>query len=184
MINSTKDVLKNKDYLYNKLNFSEISFLNENGYCLIPPKKSFWEWIGADLKEIRKIIDKLIEKEGLSAGSEGKEEFTIEKKKKLEPKANRIGNLLNKNVIMKKCATLPEIVWGSYEVIKKGELPHKSLNIILKKIVASLEKLFSNYLITYHVRPAISSNFKTISLTNSIPETAVIIQGPINKNKN
>ena len=119
MINSTKDVLKNKDYLYNKLNFSEISFLNENGYCLIPPKKSFWEWIGADLKEIRKIIDKLIEKEGLSAGSEGKEEFTIEKKKKLEPKANRIGNLLNKNVIMKKCATLPEIVWGSYEVIKK-----------------------------------------------------------------
>ena len=119
MIKSTKDVLNSKSYLSKRLDTSAINSLNENGYCLLPPKNHFWDWIGADQKEIRKIINKLIEKEGPTAGSEGKEEFTVKKNRKLEAMANRVGNLLNKNFIMKKCATLPEIVWGSYEVIKE-----------------------------------------------------------------
>ena len=41
-------------------------------------------------------MDPFLVKEGIKAGSEGKEEFTIKKSKTIEPAANRIGNLLDK----------------------------------------------------------------------------------------
>ena len=83
------------------------------------PNKNFWEWIGAEPKDLRIIVMGLIlAKEGIKAGSEGKEEFTIKKSKTIEPAANRIGNLLDKNEIIKNIATLPEIVLGAFEVIK------------------------------------------------------------------
>ena len=63
-------------------------------------------------------MDSILAKEGIKAGSEGKEEFTIKKSKTIEPAANRIGNLLDKNEIIKNIATLPEIVLGAFEVIK------------------------------------------------------------------
>ena len=118
MIKSTKEILRLKDYSSNKLDSIFIQKLKKDGYCLIPPKKSFWNWIQASPQDIRKVIDKLIKFEGIAAGSEGKEEFTVKKNKKIEPNANRIGNLLNKDFTMRKIATLPEIVWAAYEVIK------------------------------------------------------------------
>ena len=47
-----------------------------------------------------------------------KKSIQLKKKKTIEPGANRIGNLLNKNRFFINLATLPEIVWGSYLVIQ------------------------------------------------------------------
>ena len=117
MINDVSDILKTKRYLDFKLEDKHIEELEEKGFCLIPPKKKRWDWIGGDPSEIRKIVDSLLIKEGIASGSEGKEEFTIDKKKKIEEKATRLGNLLNKNKIFKKISTLPEILWGSFSII-------------------------------------------------------------------
>lgn len=117
MINSISDILRREEYTQSKLDEKYLESLQSRGYCLIPPKKDFWKWIGCEPKEIRNIVNKLLKSEGLAAGSEGKEEFTIQKNKKIEEKATRLGNLLDKNKIFRKIATLPEILWGSYNVI-------------------------------------------------------------------
>ena len=157
MIKSTKDVLNSTSYSSKKLDISTINCLNENGYCLLPPKNHYWEWIGADQKEIRKIVDKLIKQEGIKAGSEGKEEFTAKKNRKLEAMANRVGNLLNKNFIMRKCATLPEIVWGSYQIIKKDI---KLSSIIFREPM--LNSGDQELHIDWHPRKSTKDNFEDV----------------------
>ena len=82
MINSVSDILNKNCYLNFKLEDKYIEQLKENGFCLIPPKKKMWDWIGAEPLEIRGIIDNILKKEGIASGSEGKEEYTIDKKKK------------------------------------------------------------------------------------------------------
>ena len=118
MINSISDIINTKKYKDRDLRKDQKKFLAENGYLLLEPNKNFWEWIGAEPKDLRIIMDSILAKEGIKAGSEGKEEFTIKKSKTIEPAANRIGNLLDKNEIIKNIATLPEIVLGAFEVIK------------------------------------------------------------------
>ena len=118
MANKTKDILKLKEYKNNKLSSSQIKKLNNNGYLLLKPTKRIWDWIGCKPKKLRNIIDIILKNEGLKAGSEGKEENTILKKKKIEKEANRVGNLLNKSAYFTKIATLPEIVWAASKIIK------------------------------------------------------------------
>ena len=117
MINSILDILKTKHYLDHKLGDNHVQQLEENGFCLLPPDKKRWDWIGAEPDEIRKIIDSLLEKEGIAAGSEGKEEISLKINTSVEQRATRLGNLLNKNKIFRKIATLPETLWGSFSVI-------------------------------------------------------------------
>ena len=102
MIKNTLDILKNPKYGSSKFIPKYKEQLEQDGYCLLPPDNSYWEWIGAGPEKIRKIVNSLLEKEGTSAGSEGKEEFTVNKGKKIEQGAIRLGNLLNKNEIFSK----------------------------------------------------------------------------------
>ena len=101
MINNISDIVNTKIYKDRDLSKDQKKFLAKNGYLLLEPNKIFWEWIGAKPKDLRSIMDSILTKEGIKAGSEGKEEFTIKKSKTIEPAANRIGNLLDKNEILK-----------------------------------------------------------------------------------
>ena len=76
-------ILSSSEYDCHSFSEKNKEELEKNGFCLIPPKNFFWKWIGADPQEIRNIIDELIKKEGNSAGSEGKEEYTVKKNKKI-----------------------------------------------------------------------------------------------------
>tara|TARA_B100000579_G_scaffold33931_1_gene23736 strand:- start:3197 stop:4102 length:906 start_codon:yes stop_codon:yes gene_type:complete len=118
MVSSISEILKNSNYENCIFNSSYKKKLDDEGYCLLPPDKSYWDWIGSKPEEIRKVINSLINKEGFAAGSEGKEEFTIKKGKKIENGAVRLGNLLNKNKLFSKIATLPDIVLASHEIIQ------------------------------------------------------------------
>ena len=118
MASKIKEILKLKEYKNNKLSSSQIEKLNSEGYLLLKPNKKIWEWIGCKPKKLRNIIDGILKNEGLKAGSEGKEENTVLKRKKIEKEANRVGNLLNKSSYFSKVATLPEIVWAASNIIK------------------------------------------------------------------
>ena len=118
MVNKIKDILKLKEYKNNKLSSSQIKRLNSEGYLLLKPNKKIWKWIGCKPKKLRNIIDGILKSEGLKSGSEGKEENTVLKRKKIEKEANRVGKLLNKSSYFSKVATLPVIVWAASNIIK------------------------------------------------------------------
>jgi len=118
MIKNTLDIINSPKYESSKFTLKYKELLDRDGYCLLPPDKSYWEWIGANPEDIRAIINSLLNKEGISAGSEGKEEFTVNKGKKIEQGAIRLGNLLNKNKIFSKIATIPEIIQASHSIIQ------------------------------------------------------------------
>jgi len=118
MVNSILDILNSKEYIERKLSNSQINQLEEEGFILLEPKNEFWNWIGCRVDKLVNITDDLKLKEGDNAGSEGKEEIVKKNNKTLEPGADRIGNLINKSVFMRRIATLPEIVWASYLTIK------------------------------------------------------------------
>lgn len=110
--------LKKNNFIPSLINKKKLNYLSKNGYCLIKPEKNFWEWIDSSPKKIRKIIDKLLKSEGLKAGSEGKEEFTIKKNRLLEPGTNRLSNLLNKDQVFRKISTYPLFIFFAKEIIK------------------------------------------------------------------
>lgn len=117
MVHNTDIILKKKLFSTWKLNTKQKNFLDKEGYCLIEPSDNLSNWIGVDENYIRNIIDKLLKYEGLSAGAEGKEKFTIKKKKKLEEGADRLGNLLNKHIIFSKIATIPILLHAAYHIL-------------------------------------------------------------------
>ena len=118
MSNNFEEILKSKSFNSWQLLEDQRQKLDQQGFCLIEPNQLFGKWIKKDISKIRSIIDELFKKEGITAGSEGKEEFTILKNKKIENGANRLGNLLNKNSIFAKIATLPILINATYHIIK------------------------------------------------------------------
>jgi len=98
----------------------KLSKLTSNGYCLIKSNKKFWKWLDSDPGKVRNIIDKLLETEGLKAGSEGKEKFTIKKGKSIEPGTNRLSNLLNKHQVFRKMSTFPDFIYIVKKILKKN----------------------------------------------------------------
>ena len=117
MIYNTNNILKSETFNYWKLNTKQKIFLDKEGYCLIEPSDYLFNWLGVDESNIRKIINELFKFEGFGAGAEGKEEFTIKKKKKIEQGADRLGNLLNKHIIFSKIATIPVLLHAAYHII-------------------------------------------------------------------
>ena len=117
-MNHTSYLQKN-DFKPSSQNKERLKELKKNGYCLIKSKKTFWKWIDSTPKKIRNIINKLLKKEGFKAGSEGKEKFTIKKRKILEPGTNRLSNLLNKHEVFRKMSTFPDFIFFAKETIKK-----------------------------------------------------------------
>jgi hypothetical protein len=117
MSNSLKEILKSDSFSSWQLSKEEKKKLDRQGFYLVKPNQLFEKWMKKDVHQIRLVIDELIKKEGMSAGSEGKEEFTINKNKKIENGASRLGNLLNKDLIFAKIATLPILINAAHHVI-------------------------------------------------------------------
>ena len=111
--------LKKNNFTPSLLNKKKLKDLSKNGYCLIKSEKKFWEWVDSSPKKIRNVVDKLLKIEGLKAGSEGKEKFTIQKGQSLEPGTNRLSNLLNKDKVFRKISTYPDFIFFAKEIIKK-----------------------------------------------------------------
>ena len=58
MIKNTQDILNNPKYGSSKFTSIYKEQLEQDGYCLLPPDNSYWEWIGAGPEKIRKIWPK------------------------------------------------------------------------------------------------------------------------------
>ena len=157
MVKSITDILNSNNFDSKKLSEIQINHLEDKGYLLLEPKKHFWDWIGCNPKELRKVIDNIKLKEGDKAGSEGKEENTVLRNKTIEPGANRVGNLLDKSEYMKKIATLPEILWSSYLTIK-GEIKLSSVLFREPKKDSGDQQLH----IDWKPRKNIKENFKVV----------------------
>lgn len=117
-INSIKHILKQKKFLDNKITLKQKNFLEKNGYLIIKDTKSFWKDIGTTPSQLNKILDQLIKKEGILAGSEGKEKIVKNSKKSIEEGAIRVSNLINKKEIFRRIATCPKIVNSLFAVLK------------------------------------------------------------------
>ncbi len=89
-----KKQLKNKGYIV----FKSIPFMKDN------------------VRLMRSITKKLINKEGHKGGWEGKEKF-YKKGKHFEKGTSRLGNLINKHKIFSKLIEVPEILKAAHEVI-------------------------------------------------------------------
>ena len=121
-INNIKDVFKTLGVERSALSEDQRLFLNNNGYLILPPTK----FILANLKIMNDITNKLIKLEGDKGGWEGKEKYYKEGKP-FEVNCDRLGNLIEKDLIFGKLILIPEILSAAYEVIK-DELKVGGLN--------------------------------------------------------
>jgi hypothetical protein len=122
-VDNTKDLFNNLKINENTLSRNQKNFINENGFLVLPPP----EFIKKNLKKLNKISSELINLEGIKGGWEGKEE-NYKEGKPFEPNADRLGNLIEKNLIFAELITIPEILAASHEVIK-GDLKVGGLNL-------------------------------------------------------
>lgn len=122
MIKSTLAAFKNLEINNNTLSRDQKKFLKNQGYLILKPSK----FVSENLNKIRKTIDKLILEEGDRGGWEGKEKF-YKKGKKFEKNCDRLGNLVDKNLIFGKLILIPEVLAAAYEVIQ-GDLKVGGLN--------------------------------------------------------
>tara|TARA_B100001057_G_scaffold494572_1_gene591431 strand:- start:3437 stop:4339 length:903 start_codon:yes stop_codon:yes gene_type:complete len=122
-VENTKDLLNNLKINEDTLSRNQKNFINENGFLVLPPP----EFIKKNLKKLNKITSELINFEGIKGGWEGKEE-NYKEGKPFEPNADRLGNLIEKNLIFAELITIPEILAASHEVIK-GDLKVGGLNL-------------------------------------------------------
>ena len=112
-IKNTEDLFKRLNITKNTLTNDQKTFISENGYLIIPPSK----FLNENLSLLRKITSDLIVKEGDKGGWEGKEQY-YKKGKYFETNADRLGNLIEKDLIFGKLILIPEILAAAYEVIK------------------------------------------------------------------
>ena len=120
MINNINDILKQKNYSAFKVAPEQKKFLKKNGYLIIENNKSFWKSLGKYInpKKIKKILENLQKKEGIYAGSEGKEKIVRKNKRPIEEGAIRVSNLINKNKVFRNIAKHPLIVNYLHEILK------------------------------------------------------------------
>ena len=100
--------------------------LDKQGFCVFEKKKKILEWLGCDIKYLRKKIDELIKKEKDKAGYEGREEY-YKKGRYFEPSAKRLGNLPNKDIVFKKFVMFPDLISCASHIIK-SEIMFSSSN--------------------------------------------------------
>ena len=129
-IEKTSEFYKSLNLNDKVLSENQKNFLNEEGYLIIPPTN----FIKDNLKEIIKVCDELIKKEGNRGGWEGKEKnkryLTGEP---FEPGAERLGNLVEKSEIFKDLLLIPEVIASAKEVIKSDiKLSHYGFRNPLK----------------------------------------------------
>jgi len=112
-IKNTNDLFKVLKIKKNFLNQKKRKFLDKNGYIIFEPNKD----IKKKIKKLNLISQRLIKKEKDKGGWEGKEKH-YKKGKLFEIGANRLGNLIDKDIIFKDLILMPEILTSAHEVIK------------------------------------------------------------------
>lgn len=112
-INSTNDLMRKLNLNSKIIKKKELNFLKKNGYLIIKKNKYLLD----NLKLFRAEIDKFLKKEGRKGGWEGKKKF-YRKGKLFEPGAQRLGNLIEKNIIFSNLIMIPEILMCAKNVIK------------------------------------------------------------------
>lgn len=124
-----KKIIKNTSDLFKflKINSSIIkkrqkAFFEKNGYIIIKKNK----FLKKNINYFRNEIDKHILLEGSKGGWEGKEKY-YKKGKFFEPGCNRLGNLIEKNLIFSELIQIKEVLFFAKEVIK-GEIKVCGLN--------------------------------------------------------
>ena len=122
MIKSTLEAFKDLKINKNTLSIDQKKFLNSQGYLILKPSK----FVSKNLKKISKIINKLIISEGDKGEWEGKKKF-YKSGKKFETNCDRLGNLIEKNLIFGKLILIPEVLAAAYEVIR-GNIKVGGLN--------------------------------------------------------
>ena len=121
-INDTKELFKNLGIKKSALSSAQRTFLKDNGYLIIPPTK----FIRENLKRMNEITNQLIKLEGDKGGWEGKEKY-YKKGKYFETNCDRLGNLIEKDLIFGELIKIPEILCAAHEVIQ-DELKVGGLN--------------------------------------------------------
>jgi hypothetical protein len=111
-INSTQDVFNLLKIKSNLLSNKKKKHLHDNGYLVLESTK----FLRNNLGKLRREVNKLIKKEGVLGGWDGKREF-YKKGKMFEPGTNRLGNLIEKNKVFADLITIPELLLGAKEVI-------------------------------------------------------------------
>ncbi len=112
-IKNTKILFKKMNILSESLSVKQKHQLKKEGYIVL---KSI-PFMKKNVKLMRKVAKKLIKREGLRGGWEGKEKY-YKKGKHFEKGTNRLGNLINKHPVFGDLITIPEILNAAYEVVK------------------------------------------------------------------
>ena len=121
-INSTKELFRTLNIKDDVLSIEQKKFISDKGYLIIPPTN----FIKKNLKRLNELTTNLIIKEGSRGGWEGKEKHYKEGKP-FEVNCDRLGNLIEKNIIFGELILIPEILMIAYEIIK-GDIKVGGLN--------------------------------------------------------
>ena len=121
-INSTKELFRTLNIKDDVLSIEQKKFISDKGYLIIPPT----DFIKKNLKRLNELTTNLIIKEGSRGGWEGKEKHYKEGKP-FEVNCDRLGNLIEKNIIFGELILIPEILMIAYEIIK-GDIKVGGLN--------------------------------------------------------
>ena len=70
------------------------------------------------------------------------------------------------------------------EVVRQRKIGDKLLNKCMVGIIKIFERIFRNKAITYHIRPLENSNFHIKPSKKSSSTTAILMQGPVDNDKN
>lgn len=112
-IKNTKSLFKKMGIPSKALSAQQKKQLKDKGYLVFRSLP----FMKKNVKLMRNLTKKLIKKEGLKGGWEGKEKY-YKRGKHFENGTNRLGNLINKHPVFGKLITIPEILICAYEVVK------------------------------------------------------------------
>ncbi len=110
---NTKSLFQNLKIEKNTLSTKQKKDLNNNGFIILKSTS----YMKKNVRLLRSVTKKLIKKEGVKGGWEGKEQY-YKKGKSFEKGTNRLGNLINKHSAFRDLITIPEILQCAYQVTK------------------------------------------------------------------
>ncbi len=112
-IDNTSELFKKLKINPSFLNNNQKKLLKNEGFLIFRSN----QFLKKNILKFRREIDKLIDKEGDKGGWEGKKKY-YKKGKLFEPGTNRLGNLIEKNILFSKLILMPEILASAKEVIQ------------------------------------------------------------------
>ncbi len=124
-IENTQDLFMRLGVNKNTLSSAQKKFLNEEGYLIIPPT----DFLKKNIKTLNDVTNELIKKEGVDGGWEGKEKNNkYGKGLEFEVGSDRLGNLIEKDIIFRQLLLIPEVLASAFEVIN-SDIKVSGLNL-------------------------------------------------------